>query len=70
MTKLGYTSKTAIIMSFLVMNLERWLKAIFLPLFRALNLLLKTPFPSVFVYMLTEEGAIVLTFRPAFMTVL
>ena len=33
MTKLGHSSKTAIIMSFLVMNLERWLKAIFLCLF-------------------------------------
>ena len=36
MTKLNYTSKTAIVMSFLVMNLERWLKAIFLSLFRLL----------------------------------
>ena len=34
MTKLNNTSKTAIVMSFLVMNLERWLKAIFLSLFR------------------------------------
>jgi len=33
MTKLDYTSKTAIVMSFLVMNLEKWLKAIFLSLF-------------------------------------
>ena len=33
MTKLDHTSKTAIVMSFLVMNLERWLKAIFLSLF-------------------------------------
>ena len=30
MTKLSHTSKTAIIMSFLVMNLEKWLKAILL----------------------------------------
>jgi IS5 family transposase len=36
MTKLDHTSKTAIVMSFLVMNLERWLKAIFLSLFRLL----------------------------------
>jgi hypothetical protein len=33
MTKLNQTSKTAIVMSFLMMNLERWLKAIFLSLF-------------------------------------
>jgi hypothetical protein len=37
MTKLDHTSKTAIVMSFLVMNLERWLKAIFLSLFRPLH---------------------------------
>jgi IS5 family transposase len=37
MTKLNHTSKTAIVMSFLVMNLERWLKAIFLSLFRLLQ---------------------------------
>ena len=37
MTKLDDTSKTAIVMSFLVMNLERWLKAIFLSLFRLLH---------------------------------
>jgi hypothetical protein len=36
MTKLDHTSKTAIAMSFLVMNLERWLKAIFLSLFQLL----------------------------------
>jgi len=36
MTKLDCTSKTAIVMSFLVMNLERWLKAIFLSFFRLL----------------------------------
>jgi len=36
MTKLDHTSKTAIVMSFLVMNLERWLKAIFLSFFRLL----------------------------------
>ena len=36
MTKLNYTSKTAIVMSFLVMNLERWLKAIFLSFSRLL----------------------------------
>ena len=36
MTKLNHTSKTAIVMSFLMMNLERWLKAIFLSLFRLL----------------------------------
>lgn len=33
MTKLDCTSKTAIVLSFLVMNLEKWLKAIFLSLF-------------------------------------
>jgi len=33
MTKLAYTSKTTIVMSFLMMNLEKWLKAIFLFLF-------------------------------------
>lgn len=37
MTKLDDTSKTAIVMSFLMMNLERWLKAIFLSLFRLLH---------------------------------
>jgi hypothetical protein len=37
MTKLANTSKTTIMMSFLVMNLERWLKAIFLSLFRLLH---------------------------------
>jgi hypothetical protein len=37
MTKLNHTSKTAIVMSFLVINLERWLKAIFLSLFRLLH---------------------------------
>lgn len=35
MTKLDCTSKTAIVKSFLVMNLEKWLKAIFLSLFRS-----------------------------------
>jgi hypothetical protein len=34
MTKLDHTSKTAIVISFLVMNLDRWLKAIFFALFR------------------------------------
>ena len=43
MTKLGHSSKTAIIMSFLVMNLERWLKAIFLSLFWLLYHLRWTP---------------------------
>jgi hypothetical protein len=33
MTKLDCTSKTAIVMCFLVMNLEKWLRAIFLSLF-------------------------------------
>ncbi|MDY6857555.1 MAG: transposase, partial [Thermodesulfobacteriota bacterium] len=33
MTKLATTSKTAIALCFLVMNLEKWLKAIFLRLF-------------------------------------
>ena len=47
MTKLNYTSKTAIIMSFLVMNLERWLKAIFLSLIRLLYCLKWTPFSRV-----------------------
>lgn len=37
MTKLNHTSKTAIVMSFLVMNLEKWLKATFLSLFRLLH---------------------------------
>jgi len=37
MTKLDYTSETAIVMSFLVMNLERWLKAIFLTIFHLLQ---------------------------------
>jgi hypothetical protein len=37
MTKLNQTSKTAIVMSFLMMNLERWLKAIFLSLFSLLR---------------------------------
>ena len=37
MTKLNHTSKTAIVMSFLMMNLERWLKAIFLSLFRLIH---------------------------------
>jgi IS5 family transposase len=37
MTKLNDTSKTAIVMSFLVMNLERWLKAIFSSLFRLIH---------------------------------
>lgn len=32
MTKLSHTSKTAIVISFLVINLEKWLKAIFLSL--------------------------------------
>ena len=39
MTKLNHTSKTAIVMSFLVMNLEKWLKATFLSLFRLLHCL-------------------------------
>jgi len=37
MMKLDDTSKTAIVMSFLMMNLERWLKAIFCSLFRLLH---------------------------------
>jgi hypothetical protein len=47
MTKLGHSSKTAIIMSFLVMNLEKWLKAIFLSLFRLLCRLQWTRFLRV-----------------------
>lgn len=35
MTKLNHSSKTAIVMSFLVMNLEKWLKAILLFFFQA-----------------------------------
>jgi hypothetical protein len=43
MTKLASTSETAIAMCFLVMNLEKWLAAIFLRLFfKDLNLLLAT----------------------------
>ncbi len=34
MTKLSFTSKTSIAITFLVMNLEKWLKAIFLSLFQ------------------------------------
>jgi len=49
-------------MTFLVMNLERWLKAIFLPFFLALNLLLRTLFSSAFVHAHTEEGATALGF--------
>jgi IS5 family transposase len=50
MTKLGHTSKTAIIMSFLVMNLEKWLKAIFLSLYWLLYRLKWTPFLRVFLH--------------------
>ena len=64
MTKLDYTSKTAIIMSFLVMNLERWLKAIFLPLFHALNLLLRSLLSGAFVHARNEEEVIAMTFHP------
>jgi hypothetical protein len=34
MTTLSFTSKTSIAITFLVMNLEKWLKAIFLFLFQ------------------------------------
>ena len=44
MTKLSHTSKTAIIMSFLVMNLEKWLKAIFLSYLFLLYHLRRAPF--------------------------
>jgi hypothetical protein len=37
MTTLDHTRKTAIVMSFLAMNLERGLKAVFLSLFRRLH---------------------------------
>jgi IS5 family transposase len=67
MTKLGSTSKTAIIMSFLVINLERWLRAIFLGLFHALHLLLRTRSSGLFLCTRTEKGAIALILHPAFM---
>jgi len=44
MMKLANTSKTAIVMSFLVMNLDKWLKAIFLFLFRKWFILKWSPF--------------------------
>jgi len=47
MTKLDCTSKTAIVMSFLIMNLEKWLKAIFLFLFWLRYRLKWTPFSKV-----------------------
>jgi IS5 family transposase len=50
MTKLDYTSKTAIVMSFLVMNLERWLKAILLSLFRLLYCPKWNPFSRAFLH--------------------
>ncbi len=50
MTKLDCTSKTAIVMSFLIMNLEKWLKAIFLSLFWLLYRLKWTPFSKVFLH--------------------
>jgi IS5 family transposase len=56
MTKLDCTSKTAIIMSFLVMNLEKWLKAIFLSLFLPLYRLKWNPF-SVFSCIRTHLAA-------------
>lgn len=46
MAKLNHTSKTTIVMSFLVMNLERWLKAIFLSLFRLVHGLYDHPFQA------------------------
>jgi IS5 family transposase len=50
MTKLNHTSKTAIVMSFLVMNLEKWLKAILLSLFRLLYCLNCNPFSRAFLH--------------------
>jgi transposase, IS5 family len=50
MTKLNHTSKTAIVMSFLIMNLERWLKAIFLSLLRLLYCLKWNPFSRAFLH--------------------
>jgi len=51
MTKLDCTSKTAIVMSFLVMNLEKWLKAIFLSLFWLRYRLKWTPLSKVSLHM-------------------
>jgi transposase, IS5 family len=47
MTKLDGTSKTAIGRSFLVMNLEKWLKAIFSRLFLTLYCLKWNPFSKI-----------------------
>jgi hypothetical protein len=66
MTKLGQTSKTAIIMSFLVMNLEKWLKAIFLSLFRLLCRL-RWPHCQGCPCMFTNKIAMPLAFQPVFL---
>ena len=50
MTKLAHTSKTAIVMSFLIMNLEKWLKAIFLFFFRAWCVLKWKPFSRLLLH--------------------
>jgi IS5 family transposase len=65
MTKLDHSSKTAIIISFLVMNLERWLQAIFLSLFWLLRSLRWTLFsrgPCTHTDKITVPSA----FQPAF----
>jgi len=64
MMKLHDTSKTAIVMSFLVMNLERWLKAIFLSLFRLLHGLYEHRF-QVWICTNTRKLATIWKFIPA-----
>jgi IS5 family transposase len=50
MTKLNDTSKTTIVMSFLMMNLDKWLKATLLSFFRLLHGLKWRPFPRLFLH--------------------
>ncbi|SPD72375.1 transposase [uncultured Desulfobacterium sp.] len=62
MTKLDCTSKTAIVLSFLVMNLEKWLKAIFLSFFLPSYSLKCDPFFKV----PCTRNQLVLSFYPKF----
>jgi hypothetical protein len=56
MTKLNHSSKTAIVMSFLVMNLEKWLKAILLFFFKRSIVLKRASFQSCYCMPAKKSG--------------
>jgi len=56
MTKLSVTSETSVVLTFLVMNLEKWFKTIFLFLFRVQILRSKKALNALFLYFMVISG--------------